>query len=75
MAAHLCLPAAIGWRAKVANLSKPCRTTSALTGRAYASTGQDGFVLHTMEVLQVYQAKLLWMSLDQTQLFFVICAA
>lgn len=58
MAAHLCLPTAFGWKAKVAHPSKPCRTTSALSSRAYASAGQAGSALHTMAVLQVFQAKL-----------------
>ncbi|KAL0204549.1 hypothetical protein M9458_002567, partial [Cirrhinus mrigala] len=39
--------------------SKPCRTTSALAGRAYASAGQAASALHSMAVLQVFQAKLL----------------
>ncbi len=39
--------------------SKPCRTTSALAGRSYASAGQAASALHSMAVLQVYQAKLL----------------
>ncbi|KAI2647691.1 Gamma-glutamyl phosphate reductase [Labeo rohita] len=47
VAAHLCPPTGIRWKAKATHPSKPCRTTSALTGRAYSSTGQ------------VYQAKLL----------------
>ncbi|KAL0192323.1 hypothetical protein M9458_010619, partial [Cirrhinus mrigala] len=33
--------------------------TSALAGRAYASAGQAGSALHSMAVLQVFQAKLL----------------
>ncbi|KAL0183542.1 hypothetical protein M9458_019238, partial [Cirrhinus mrigala] len=40
VAAHLCPPTAIGWKAKASHPSKPCRTTSALAGRAYASAGQ-----------------------------------
>ncbi|ROL53458.1 hypothetical protein DPX16_3434 [Anabarilius grahami] len=35
VAAHLCPPAAVGWKTKRALLSKPCKTTSALAGRAY----------------------------------------
>ncbi len=38
--AHLCLPTAFGWKAKVAHPSNPCRRTSALAGRAYSSAGQ-----------------------------------
>ncbi|ROI15236.1 hypothetical protein DPX16_6247 [Anabarilius grahami] len=37
VAAHLCPPAAVGWKTKRALPSKPCRTTSALAGRAYVS--------------------------------------
>ncbi len=57
--AHLCPPTAIGWKAKASLPSKPCRTTSALAGRSYASAGQAASALHSMVVLQVYQAKLL----------------
>ncbi|KAL0152775.1 hypothetical protein M9458_052498 [Cirrhinus mrigala] len=59
VAAHLCPPTAIGWKAKASHPSKPCRTTSALAGRAYASAGQAASALHSMAVLQVFQAKLL----------------
>ncbi len=58
VAAHLCPPTAIGWKAKASHPSKPCRTTSALAGRSYASAGQAASALHSMAVLQVYQAKL-----------------
>ncbi len=60
VAAHLCPPTAIGWKAKASHPSKSCRTTSALAGRSYASAGQAASALHTMMVLQVYQAKLLF---------------
>ncbi len=60
VAAHLCPPTAIGWKAKASHPSKSCRTTSALAGRSYASAGQAASALHTMAVLQVYQAKLLF---------------
>ncbi len=59
VAAHLCPPTAIGWKAKARHPSKSCRTTSALAGRSYASAGQAASALHSMVVLQVYQAKLL----------------
>ncbi|KAL0153220.1 hypothetical protein M9458_051474, partial [Cirrhinus mrigala] len=39
--------------------SKPLRTTSSLVGKGYAAAGQAGACLHTMSVLQVYQADLL----------------
>ncbi len=59
VAAHLCPPTAIGWKAKASHPFKPCRTTSALAGRSYASAGQAASALHSMAVLRVYQAKLL----------------
>lgn len=34
--------------------------TSALANRDYAAAGQAGSALHTMSVLQVFQAKHLW---------------
>ncbi len=39
--------------------SKPLRTTSALVSKGYAAAGQAGACLHTMSVLQAYQADLL----------------
>ncbi len=39
--------------------SKPLRTSSALVGKGYAAAGQVGSCLHTMAVLQAYQADLL----------------
>lgn len=38
---------------------KPCRVTSALVGKAYQAAGKAGTALHTMAVLQAYQADLL----------------
>ncbi len=46
--------------------SKSLRETSRLNGRAYAEAGQAGAALHTMSVLQAYQAELL-RDLDQGQ--------
>ncbi|XP_048039521.1 uncharacterized protein LOC125264325 [Megalobrama amblycephala] len=46
--------------------SKPLKMTSRLNGRAYAAAGQAGAALHTMAVLQAYQADLL-KDLDQGQ--------
>ncbi len=59
VATHLYLPAAIRWKVKVAHSSKPCKTTSTLARQAYSSAGQAASVLHSMAVLQVFQAKLL----------------
>ena len=58
VAAHLCPPSA-GRRAKTALPSKACRTTSALHGRAYTAAGQAVSALHSMAILQVFQANLL----------------
>ncbi|XP_016112863.1 guanylate cyclase 2G-like [Sinocyclocheilus grahami] len=65
VAAHLCLPFALGLKAHAACPSKPCRTTSVLANRAYAAAGQAGLALHTMAVLQVFQAELLC-SMDES---------
>ncbi|ROI16371.1 Cyclin-dependent kinase 10 [Anabarilius grahami] len=65
VAAHLCPPAAVGWKTKRALPSKPCRTTSTLAGRAYSSAGQAASALHSMAIFQVFQAKLLC-SLDES---------
>ncbi|XDV35654.1 hypothetical protein PO909_005555 [Leuciscus waleckii] len=58
VAAHLCPPSARR-RAKTALPSKSCRTTSALHGRAYTAAGQAVSALHSMVILQVFQANLL----------------
>ncbi len=55
--AHLCPPTAIGWKARASHPSKPCRATSALAGCAYSAAGQTASALHSMAVLQVFQAK------------------
>ncbi|ROL54892.1 hypothetical protein DPX16_12761 [Anabarilius grahami] len=65
VAAHLCPPTAVGWKTKRSLPSKPCRTTSALAGRAYASAGQAASALHSMAIFQVFQAKLL-RSMDES---------
>lgn len=39
--------------------TKPVRTTSALVGKAYSAVGQAAAFLHTMDVLQAYQADVL----------------
>ncbi|XP_048036007.1 sialoadhesin-like [Megalobrama amblycephala] len=65
VAAHLCPPTAVDWKSKRALPSKPCRTTSTLASRAYASAGQAASALHTMAIFQVFQAKLL-RSMDES---------
>lgn len=44
--------------------TKPLRTSSASVGTAYTAAGQAGTCLHTMAVLQAYQADLL-IELDE----------
>ncbi len=39
--------------------TKPVRATSALVGKAYSVAGQAAACLHTMSLLQAYQAELL----------------
>lgn len=39
--------------------SKPCQEKSQLIGKVYAAVGQAGGAVHTIEVLQAYQAELL----------------
>ncbi len=56
---HLCPPTAIGWKMKANHPSKPCRATFALAGCAYSAAGQAASALHSMAVLQVFQAKML----------------
>lgn len=77
VAAHLCPPMANGWKSKTAHPSKPCRTTSALASRVFTADCQATSALHTVAVLQVYQAKHLhsvWMSLDLNRLCLMSCA-
>ncbi len=59
VAVHLCPSTAIGWKARASHLSKPCRATSALAGCAYSVAGQAASALHSMAVLQIFQAKML----------------
>ncbi len=39
--------------------TKPCRVTSSLVGRAYIAAGRAGACLHTMALMQAYQADFL----------------
>ncbi|KAI2645630.1 Transposon Ty3-I Gag-Pol polyprotein [Labeo rohita] len=59
VAVHLCPQDAATWRGSPRLLSKACRLSSALTGRAYCAAGQAATTLHAMATLQVYQAKAL----------------
>lgn len=65
VATHRCPPTAIGWKVKVAHPSMPCKRSSALAGHAYTPADQAASALHTMAVLQVFQAKLL-RSMDES---------
>ncbi len=49
VAAHLCLPMAIGWKARATHPSKPCRATSALAEHAYSAAGQSASALHSID--------------------------
>ncbi len=44
--------------------TKPVKITSALVGKAYSAAGQAAACLHTMSLLQAYQAELL-IDLDE----------
>lgn len=65
VAAYLCPPSALSLKVHAAHPSKPFGATSALANRAYAASGQSGSALHSMVVLQVFQAKLL-RSMDES---------
>ncbi len=56
VAAHLCPPTAIGWKAR-ANHLPSC--ASALAESAYSAAGQVPLALHSTALLQVFQAKML----------------
>ncbi len=47
------------WKSRPLLPSKPRRTTSALIGKFYIAAGQAGMALHTMAILQAYQADVL----------------
>ncbi len=47
------------WKSSPLLSSKPCRTTSTLIGKSYIAAGQAGMALHTMAILQAYQADVL----------------
>ena len=68
-ATHLSPDAASSLRAP-ALPTKPCRTTSALVGKAYMAAGRAGSCLHTMGLLQAYQADLLKEADDSGEVTF-----
>ncbi len=59
LAAHFSPTSAPSWKSRPLLLSKPRRTTSALIGKSYMAAGQAGAALHTMAILQAYQAEVL----------------
>ncbi len=59
LASHLSPSLAPSWKSRPLLPSKPCRTTSALIGKSYIAAGQADMALHTMAILQAYQADVL----------------
>ncbi len=59
LASHLSPSLAPSWKSRPLLPTKPCRTTSALIGKSYIAAGQAGMALHTMAILQTYQADVL----------------
>ncbi len=59
LASHLSLSLAPPWKSCSFLPTKPCRTTFTLIGKFYIAAGQAGIVLHTMAILQAYQADVL----------------
>ncbi len=59
LASHLSPSLAPSLKSRPLLPSKPCRTTSALIGKSYIAAGQAGMALHTMAILQAYQADVL----------------
>jgi hypothetical protein len=59
LANHLAPSSAPSWKARPLLPSKACRTTSSLIGKSYMAAGQAGMALHTMAILQAYQADVL----------------
>lgn len=56
---HLSPSSVLSWKSQPTILSNPCRTMWSLVGNSYMGAGQVGTVLHTLVVLQVYQADVL----------------
>ncbi len=59
LASHLLPSLAPSWKSRPLLPTKPCRTTSALIGKSYIAAVQAGMALHTMAILQAYQADVL----------------
>ncbi|XP_067273076.1 uncharacterized protein [Pseudorasbora parva] len=58
LASHLSPSAALSHKAPTLT-TKPLKTSSALVGKAYSVAGQTAACLHTMAIMQAYQADLL----------------
>ncbi|XP_016319979.1 uncharacterized protein LOC107671579, partial [Sinocyclocheilus anshuiensis] len=59
LATHLAPNSAPSWKSRPTLPSKPCRITSSLIRKSYMAAGQAAATLHSMGVLQAYQAELL----------------
>ncbi len=59
LGAHLSPTSAPSWKSRPLLPSKSCITTSALIAKSYMATGQAGAAIHTMAILQAYQAEVL----------------
>ncbi len=59
LASHHSPSLAPSWKSRPLLPSKLCRTTSALIGKSYIAAGQADMALHTMAILQAYQADVL----------------
>lgn len=59
LAEHLAPSSAAAWKSRPLLPSKACRVTSSLVGKSYMAAGQAAASLHSMAVLQAYQAELL----------------
>lgn len=59
VAAHLCPSTSLKVKLSVVHPNKPYRTITSVVGKAYTAPGQAASALHSMSVLQVFQAKML----------------
>lgn len=59
IATHLCPSASLKVKSAVVHPNKPCCTTASITWKVYAVSGQAVSGLHSIAVLQVFQAKML----------------
>ncbi len=59
LAEHLATNSAAAWKSHPLLPSKSCRVKSSLVGKSYSAAGQAAAMLHSMALLQAYQAELL----------------